>query len=126
MSTVIDVSKISVSGGELLQAFVEKMGLDGAVIATAEGLEMASYFGGDRDADLIASDTASLLSVVMGTLEDTGKGSLNEMIISGSGGFIAIKDLGEDIALAVLSPEGYKMGSLVVALKQFVKDIQDY
>ena len=126
MSTVIDISKIGVSGGELLQAFVEKMGLEGAVIATAEGLEMASYFSKDRDADLIASDTASLLSVVVGTLEDTEKGSLNEMIISGSGGFIAIKDLGEDIALAVLSPEGYKMGALVVALKQFVKDIQDY
>ncbi len=126
MSAVIDVSKLSVSGGELLQAFVEKMGLEGAVIATAEGLEMASYFTKDRDADLIASDTASLLSITMGALEDTGKGSLNEMIISGSGGFIAIKDLGEDIALAILTPEGYKMGALVVALKQFVKDIQDY
>ncbi len=126
MSTGIDVSKLNTSGEELLQKFVEKMGLEGAVIATAEGLEMASYFVKDRDAELIAADTASLLSTVMGALEDTEKGALNEMIISGSGGFVAVKDLGEEIALAVLTSAGYKMGGLVIALKQFVKDIQAF
>ena len=126
MSTGIDVSKLNTSGEELLQNFVEKMGLEDAVIATAEGLEMASYFVKDRDAGLIAADTASLLSTVMGALEDTEKGTLNEMIISGSGGFVAVKDLGEEIALAVLTPGGYKMGGLVIALKQFVKDIQAF
>ncbi|WP_294955466.1 roadblock/LC7 domain-containing protein [Sulfurovum sp.] len=126
MSTGIDVSKLNTSGEELLQKFVEKMGLEGAVIATAEGLEMASYFVKDRDAELIAADTASLLSTVMGALEDTEKGALNEMIISGSGGFVAVKDLGEEIALAVLTSSGYKMGGLVIALKQFVKDIQAF
>ena len=126
MSTGIDVSKLNTSGEELLQKFVEKMGLEGAVIATAEGLEMASYFVKDRDAELIAADTASLLSTVMGALEDAEKGALNEMIISGSGGFVAVKDLGEEIALAVLTSAGYKMGGLVIALKQFVKDIQAF
>ena len=126
MSTVIDVSKIGLSGETLLKNFVEKMGLEGAIIATAEGLEMASFFAKERDADLMASDTASLLSVAIGVIEDTEKGSLKEMIISSSEGFIAIKDLGEEIALAILTTKDYKMGALIVALKQFVKDIQNF
>jgi len=126
MSTVIDVSKISLSGETLLKNFVEKMNLEGAIIATSEGLEMANYFTKERDADLLASDTASLLSVTMGVLEDAEKDSFKEMIISSSDGFIAVKDLGEEIALAVLTPSDYKMGALIVALKQFIKDIQEF
>ena len=122
----VDVGKLTVSGEELLKEFVEKMGLEGAIIATAEGLEMASYFKNSLDADMVAANTASLLATITGTLEDTEKGSLNEMIISGSEGFIAVKDLGNDVALAVITPKGYKMGALIVALKQFVKDIQSF
>jgi len=48
------------------------------------------------------------------------------MIVTAEGGYIAIKDLGEDIALAVLAPNNYKMGGLMVALKTFVKKIQNF
>ncbi len=120
----VDISKLTNEGAQLLQGFVEKMGLEGALIATAEGLEMASYFTTDKDADLIAADTASLLSVLEGALQNTGKGKLSEMIITAEGGSIAVKDLGDEIAFACLAPKGYKMGGLIVALKQFMKEIQ--
>ena len=122
----LDIGKLTSEGEALLQNFVDKMGLDGAVIATAEGLEMASYFKSDKDADLIAADTASLLSVLTSTLENTESGTLSEMIISADNGSIAIKDLGEDIAFAAMAPKGYKMGGLVVALKSFMKEIQSF
>lgn len=122
----VDVGKLTVAGEELLKSFVDKMGLEGAIIATAEGLEMASYFKESLDADMVAANTASLLATVIGTLEDVNKGSLNEVVISGSNGFIAIKDLGNDVALGVITPSGYKMGALIVALKQFVKEIQSF
>ncbi len=122
----MDIGKLTNEGTELLKNFVDKMGLEGAVIATSEGLEMASYFTTDKDADLIAADTATLLSVLTSALENTGKGNLSEMIISADNGSIAIKDLGDDIAFATLASKGYKMGGLVVALKQFMKDIQAF
>ena len=120
----VDVGKLTMSGEEMLKDFVEKMGLEGAIIATAEGLEMASYLKSSLDADMLAANIASLLATIIGTLEDNDKGSLNEMIISGTNGYIAVKDLGNDVALAVITPKDYKMGSLIVALKQFVKDLQ--
>jgi len=59
-------------------------------------------------------------------LENTGKGHLKEMVITAENGSIAVKDLGEDIALAVLAPDNYKMGGLIVALKVFMKEIQEF
>jgi len=123
----IDIIKLNSQGGQLLEDFVKKMGVEGAILATAEGLEMASYFNNsDRDADLIAADSASMLSTITGMLDNTGKGRLKEMIISAENGSIAVKDLGEDIALAVLAPDNYKMGALVVSLKVFIKEIQEF
>jgi len=122
----INIMKLNSQGGQLLEDFVKKMGIEGAVLATSEGLEMASYFSSDKDADLIAADSASMLSVVEGMLENTGKGKLKEMIVTAENGSIAVKDLGEDIALAVLAPANYKMGGLIVALKVFMKEVQEF
>jgi len=122
----IDIMKLNSQGAQLLEDFVKKMGIEGAILATSEGLEMASYFTSDKDADLIAADSASMLSVIDGMLENTGKGHLKEMIITAENGSIAVKDLGEDIALAVLAPANYKMGGLIVALKAFMKEVQEF
>jgi predicted regulator of Ras-like GTPase activity (Roadblock/LC7/MglB family) len=120
----LDIGILTSRGSELLEAFVQKNGLDGAVIATAEGLEMASYFKSDIDSDIVAADMASLLASTTSVLDNTDTGTLSEMIISADNGAIAVKDLGEEVALGVLAPAGFKMGGLVVALKVFIKELQ--
>jgi len=121
----LDIGALTTQGEGLLEDFTKKMGLDGALIATSEGLEMASFFNSNKEADAIAADIASLLSIMTGgLLVNTKSGELKEMIISAENGSIAIKDLGEDIALGIVAPEGYKMGGLVIALKKFVTELQ--
>ncbi len=123
----IDIMKLNSQGAQILEDFVKNMGIEGAILATSEGLEMASYFtNSSRDADLIAADSASMLATISGMLDNTDKGALKEMIITAENGSIAVKDLGDDIALAVLAPDHYKMGGLVVALKSFIKEIQEF
>lgn len=121
----LNIGALASQGESLLQEFTKKMGLDGAVIATSEGLEMASYFTTDKEADAIAADIASLLSVMTGgLLVNTSSGNLKEMIISAENGSIAVRDLGDEVALGVVAPEGYKMGGLTIALKKFVSEMQ--
>ena len=121
----LNIGALTTQGDQLLNDFTKKMGLDGAVIATSEGLEMASHFNSDKEADAISADMAALLSVMSGgLLINTEVGTLKEMIISAENGSIAIRDLGEDIALAVIAPEGYKMGGLTIALKKFAEELQ--
>ena len=121
----MDIMKLNSQGGQILEDFVKKTEIGGAILSTSEGLEMASYFNdSSKDADLIAADSASMLSVISGMLDNTGKGHLKEVIITAENGSIAVKDLGEDIALAVLVPGNYKMGGLIVALKILIKELE--
>lgn len=121
----LNIGALTSQGESLLQDFTKKMGLDGALIATSEGLEMASHFNSAKEADAIAADMAALLSVMTGgLLVNTESGTLKEMVISAEHGSIAIRDLGEDIALGVVAPEGYKMGGLTIALKKFVTELE--
>ncbi len=120
----LDIGKLTNEGEGLLRDFVQKMGLEGGLIATAEGLEMASFFTGNQEVDIIAADMASLLSSTHSVLTDSDKGKLSEMIITSDQGAVAIKDLGEDVVFGVLAPANYKMGGLVVALKKFVSELQ--
>ena len=121
----LNIGTLTSQGESLLEDFTKKMGLDGALIATSEGLEMASFFNSNKESDAIAADVASILSVINGgLLINTQSGALKDMIISAENGSIAIKDLGEDIALGIIAPEGYKMGGLVIALKKFVTELQ--
>jgi len=122
----IDIGKLTSEGNAFLESHVKQMNLEGAVIATSEGLEMASYFATNTDADITSANAAALLATATGALADLGKGDFAEMIISSSDGYITIKDLGDDMALAILTPAGYKMGALTIALKQFVKDIENF
>ncbi len=121
----IDIMKLNSQGGQLLEDFVKEMSIGGAILSTSEGLEMASYFAdSSKDADLIAADSASMLSVISGMLENTDKGRLKEVIVTAENGSIAVKDLGNDIALAVLVPSNYKIGGLIVALKTLIKKME--
>ena len=121
---MLNIGQLSSRGQAILQNYVRKMGLEGALIATAEGLEMASFFNVSKEADIIAADMASLLSSSLSLLSNTDKEGFSEMIIDSDKGAIAIKNLGDDIVLGVLAPEGYKLGGLVASLKQFVKELQ--
>ena len=121
---MLNIGQLSSRGQAILQNYVRKMGLEVALIATAEGLEMASFFNDSKEADIVAADMASLLLSSLSLLSNTDKGGFSEMIIDSDKGAIAIKNLGDDIVLGVLAPEGYKLGGLVASLKQFVKELQ--
>ncbi len=120
----LDVVKLSANGKEILKKFVEELNLRGAIIATAEGLEMASYFKEEEDADLIAADTATILTSIQSFLEAVGRGKIKEIIINADKGLVVIEDLGDGISLAVVAPQNYTIGSLLVALRKFVEDLK--
>jgi len=121
----IDLGMITEKGEELLKEFVNKHKLEGAIIASAEGLELASYFTSNLDKDLLAADFASVLSGVEGLLIDSEKGELSEVIVKGQKGYLAIVSLGDNVVLGVIAPSDQKLGILIVAIQQLVKKLQD-
>jgi len=121
----VNIGAITEKGEKILKEFVTKNKLDGAIIASAEGLELASYFTSDLDKDLLAADFASVLAGVEGLLNDSEKGTLSEVIVKGENGYLAIVSLGDNIVLGIIAPSDQKLGFLVVAMQQLVKQLQN-
>ncbi|MEO2068369.1 MAG: roadblock/LC7 domain-containing protein [Desulfurobacteriaceae bacterium] len=119
----INLSAIAEKGEDILREFVVKNKLEGALIASAEGLELVSYFTSGLDKDLLAADFASILAGVNGLLSDSGKGELSEVIVKGENGYLAIVSLGENVVLGVIAPSDQKLGLLIVAIQQLVKKL---
>jgi len=120
----VDIAKLSVNGREILKKFVDDLNLRGAIIATAEGLEMTSYFKESEDTDSIAADTATILASIQNFLQTVEAGELKEIIINAENGHILIENLGDGISLAVVAPKNFTIGALLVALRKFVAQLQ--
>ncbi|ADU97674.1 roadblock/LC7 domain-containing protein [Thermovibrio ammonificans] len=120
----IDIASLTEKGEAVLRDFVTRNRLDGAIVASAEGLEIVSYFTSDLDRDLLAADFASVLAGVEGLLNDSNKGELSEIIVKGENGYLAIVSLGENVVLGVLAPTGQKLGVLIIAMQQLVKKLK--
>jgi predicted regulator of Ras-like GTPase activity (Roadblock/LC7/MglB family) len=120
----IDPAVLAQKGETILKQFVTKNKLDGAIIASAEGLELVSYFTAELDKDLLAADFASVLAGVEGLLTDSNKGELSEIIVKGSEGYLAIVSLGDNIVLGVMAPKEQKLGLLTLAIQQLVKQLK--
>jgi len=120
----VDITKLSVNGKEILKKFVDEMNLRGAIIATAEGLEMTSYFKESEDTDSIAADTATILASIQNFLQTVEAGELKEIIINAESGHIIVENLGDGISLAVVAPKNFTIGALLVALRKFIAQLQ--
>jgi len=120
----IDITKLSVNGKDILKKFVDELNLKGAIIATAEGLEMTSYFKESADTDSIAADTATILASIQNFLQTVDAGNVNEIIINAENGHILLENLGEGISLAVVAPKNFTIGALLVALRKFVNQLK--
>ncbi len=121
---MVDLNAVASKGEEVLREFVTKMGLEGAIVASAEGLEIAHYTVSNLDIDIIAAEAAAVLSSIQGFLADAQKGNLQEIIAKAENGYIAVVSLGNDVVLAVLAPESQKLGVLTIAMRQLAKKLQ--
>ncbi len=121
---MVDVNAVAAKGEDVLKEFVTKMGLEGAIVASSEGLEIVHYFVANMDTDIIAAEAASVLSAVQGFLADANKGNLHEIITKADNGYVAVMALGGDVVLAVMAPQTQKLGVLTIAMRQLAKKLQ--
>jgi len=88
--------------GELTELCGGIAGVDGAIVATSDGLLVAHVL-----AETEQSQTAALISAVVGlarhAVELTGRGELREAAIRGSSGHVLVFAVGDTAVLAVMT-----------------------
>ncbi|MEV0164485.1 roadblock/LC7 domain-containing protein [Nonomuraea fuscirosea] len=104
---------------ELRQEVLEEMTLlrertpdvSGSVACTVDGLPIACDLE-SRTSEQVAALSAALLAMSSRMLVITGRGALEETLISGTAGFVAFYAAGPTIVLTVLAGPGANVGLL--------------
>lgn len=86
-------------------------GVHGSVACTFDGLPVACDVAGD-DGERTAALSAALVAMSTRLLTSTGKGALEETLVSGATGFAAFYVAGPTIVLTVFAEPGTNLGLL--------------
>jgi len=125
---MIDLAKVTSEGQQILEEFVRKYNLEGAMVVSADGFDLASYFANkELEPDLLAANVASIHLASQDLSHQNQKGDVKQIIISTEDGEIAIQtvQMGEMTgSLVIVAPKGFKMGILVVAIKQLKEQLK--
>ena len=92
--------------------------IEGTLIVRNDGLVIASLIHEDLDKDLIAAMSASLLNVSLRVLEELKKGSVEDLVVKGEEGLIAVISINPEIVLAVIAKKAVNLGLLLLSMKK--------
>ncbi|HDJ89979.1 MAG TPA: diacylglyceryl transferase [Thermoprotei archaeon] len=100
-------------------------GIEGAVLATPEGLEMASYFKSQISGEDVAAMGAALLSVSQRISAALGRGDFERAMTFASNGSVIIMNIGEEAILVCVNSRDVKLGLLLYELSRFNKELKE-
>ncbi len=92
--------------------------IDGGLIVRNDGLVIASLIRENLDRDLVAAMSASLLNVSSRVLEELEKGSVEDLVVKGENGLIAIISVNPEIVLATMAKKDVNLGLLLLSMKK--------
>ncbi|MCS7106109.1 MAG: roadblock/LC7 domain-containing protein [Candidatus Aenigmarchaeota archaeon] len=111
---------------ELEKVLKEMKGIDGvrgAIIASKEGLLVASHFPAELDARLLAALAATLVKVSVMTTEKLGIGSFTHAVVKASNGYYVCFPVDTELVLACLLEKDVNLGLVLVRMERSIKEI---
>ena len=92
--------------------------IDGSAVLRTDGLVIASVLQQNLDSDLVAAMSASLLNVSSRVLEELAKGNVEDVVVRGSDGVIALISVNPEAVLATMAERNANLGLLIVTMKK--------
>lgn len=103
---------------EILQELVKSVGLEGAVLASADGIPIASALRRGIEEDRIAVISAAALTLGLKIAEEINKGVLEQIIVRSDNGLALINGIGDKAVLTAVADEKVKLGFLMMEVKR--------
>jgi len=110
---------------EILQAVVRDAGAEGAVLVSPDGLAIASVLPEGIDEDRVAAMGAAILSLGERVTTELNKGTLEQLYVKGSRGYMIFTGIGDLAVLGILAPSNAKLGLLLMEIKRAAKQIEE-
>ncbi|MGQ4895145.1 MAG: roadblock/LC7 domain-containing protein [Candidatus Njordarchaeia archaeon] len=97
--------------------------IEGSLLLRTDGLVLASAVAEGIDRDLAAAMSASILNVGSRVLEELKKGTVENVIVRGSGGVVMVIAVNPEIVLGAIGKKDSNLGLMLVEMRRTAEKI---
>ena len=97
--------------------------IEASAIVSVDGLIMASALQADVEEDRVSAMSAAMLSLGERIAGELGRGTLDQVYIKGSNGFIILTSVGQEAVLTALARQEAKLGLIFLEMRRAAEDL---
>jgi len=99
-------------------------GVEAGLVATPDGLTIASALPPDADEERIAAMCAAAFSTAERICKELDKGPVRMSFVRGDGGYVLVTSSGPSAILMVMAAPDAKLGLLFLEMRRLAKEIE--
>jgi len=97
--------------------------IEASAVVSVDGLIMASALPAEVEEDRVSAMSAAMLSLGERIATELGRGSLEQVYIKGSKGFIILTAVGDEAVLTALARQDAKLGLIFLEMRRAAEDL---
>ncbi|MFZ0534937.1 MAG: roadblock/LC7 domain-containing protein [Anaerolineales bacterium] len=95
--------------------------IEASAVVSVDGLTIASALPQGVEEDRVAAMSAAMLSLGERIASELGRGSLEQVYIKGSNGYVVLMSVGTEAVLTALARENAKLGLILLDMRRAVE-----
>lgn len=97
--------------------------VEASAVVSVDGLIMASALPAEVEEDRVSAMSAAMLSLGERIATELGRGSLEQVYIKGTKGFIVLTAVGDEAVLTALARQEAKLGLIFLEMRRAAEDL---
>jgi predicted regulator of Ras-like GTPase activity (Roadblock/LC7/MglB family) len=97
--------------------------VEASAVVSVDGLIMASALPAEVEEDRVSAMSAAMLSLGERIATELGRGSLEQVYIKGTKGFIILTAVGDEAVLTALARQEAKLGLIFLEMRRAAEDL---
>ena len=111
---------------EKLRALESRVpGVEAGLVATPDGLPIASALPPGTDEERVAAMCAAAYSTAERICRELGKGEIQTSFVRGEGGYVLVTSAGPNAVLMIMTSPEAKLGLLFLEMRRLANEIKD-
>jgi predicted regulator of Ras-like GTPase activity (Roadblock/LC7/MglB family) len=98
--------------------------IEASAVVSCDGLIIASALPNDVEEDRVSAMSAAMLSLGERISAELGRGSLEQVYIKGSEGFVILTSIGSEAVLTALARKNAKIGLIFLEMQRAAEDLE--
>jgi len=98
--------------------------IEASAVVSVDGLIIASALPNEVEEDRVSAMSAAMLSLGERISTELGRGSLEQVYIKGSEGFVILTSIGSEAVLTALARKNAKIGLIFLEMQRAAEDLE--